>query len=308
MEIITGYRGEPHVSSQQERNAYIAIFGGAVTILKDIDSELAPTVVSANLVEIADGMLVAEGCTACIERGTSDSLAIDNGSQGMQRIDLIVARYTRNAGTAVEDMQLAVIKGTPSANDPAVPAHTSGLIADGDTLVDFPLYRVNISGISITSVERLVDVTSVAALIKDMQDKVGSVSMGTTALTVTGAIKEHEDQIEALQNTVNSQMFLTHSYEWDNVTINADWYRQELAYDITRQGYRAVGIVGFGAYPATSGGVNSNWCLFQKCEVYERGANDRLDFYVWNQNKNAAAKVRIVIRVLYVRSGLVSSV
>lgn len=189
MEIITGYRGEPHVSSQQERNAYIAIFGGAVTILKDIDSELAPTVVSANLIEIADGMLVAEGCTACIERGTSDSLAIENGAQGMQRIDLIVARYTRNAGTAVEDMQLAVIKGTPSATDPAVPAYTTGLIADGDPVVDFPLYKVNISGISITSVERLVEVTSVAALISGLQNAVTELqdTVSNTKLMVVNA-------------------------------------------------------------------------------------------------------------------------
>ena len=189
MEIITGYRGEPHVSSQQERNAYIAIFGGAASILKDIDSELAPTVVSANLIEIADGMLVAEGCTACIERGTSDSLAIENGAQGMQRIDLIVARYTRNAGTAVEDMQLAVIKGTPSATDPAVPAYTTGLIADGDPVVDFPLYKVNISGISITSVERLVEVTSVAALITGLQNTVTELQnkVNNTKLTVVNA-------------------------------------------------------------------------------------------------------------------------
>lgn len=189
MEIITGYRGEPHVSSQQERNAYIAIFGGAVTILKDIDSELAPTVVSANLIEIADGMLVAEGCTACIEHGTSDSLTIENGSQGMQRIDLIVARYTRDAGTAVEDMKLAVINGTPSATDPTVPAHTSGLIADGDPVVDFPLYKVNISGISITSVECLVEVTSVAALITGLQNAVTELqeTVSNTKLTMVNA-------------------------------------------------------------------------------------------------------------------------
>lgn len=189
MNIITGYRGEPHLTSQQDRNAYIAIFGGAVTILKDIDSELAPTVVSANLIEIADGMLVAEGCTACIERGTSDSLTIENGAQGMQRIDLIVARYTRDAGTAVEDMKLAVIKGTPSATDPAIPAYTTGLIADGDTLVDFPLYKVNISGISITSVERLVEVTSVVALITALQNAVTELqdTVSNTKLTVVNA-------------------------------------------------------------------------------------------------------------------------
>ena len=206
MEIITGYRGEPHVSSQQERNAYIAIFGGAVAILKDIDSELAPTVVSANLIEIADGMLVAEGCTACIERGTSDSLAIENGSQGMQRIDLIVARYTRNAGTAVEDMQLAVIKGTPAASNPAVPSYNTGLIADGDSPVDFPLYRVNINGISITSVECLVEVTSVSTLIANIQNKIGSVAMGTTATTLTGAIKELGDKIEEAEANMTASL------------------------------------------------------------------------------------------------------
>lgn len=306
MEIITGYRGEPHVTSQQERNAYIAIFGGAVYILKDIDSELTPTVVSANLVEISDGMLVAEGCTACIERGTSDSLTIDNGTQGQSRIDLIVARYTRNAGTAVEDMQLAVIKGTPSANDPAVPSHTTGLIADGDTLVEFPLYRVNISGISITSVERLVPVTSVSDLITGMQNKIGTTSMGTTATTLTGAIREHETDITALQGTVNNQLFKTRMLVWDNISINADWYYQNLAYNVSLSGYKAVGIIGFGAYPASSGGVNANWCLFQKCLISVSGANDLLDIYVWNQNKNAAAKVKIYVRVLYVKNELVS--
>lgn len=168
MEIITGYRGEPHVTSQQERNTNIAVFGSDARIIQGIDSELEATVVSANLVEIADGMLIAQGCTACIERGTSDSILIENGSQGMQRIDLIVARYTRDAVTAVEDMKLAVIKGTPSANDPAIPAHTTGLIADGDSLVEFPIYRVNISGISITSVERLVDLISINTILEEM--------------------------------------------------------------------------------------------------------------------------------------------
>lgn len=166
MVIITGYRDEPHVSSQQDRNTNIAIFGGGAKILKGVDSEMAATVVSANEVQVEDGMLVAEGCTACIERGTNDSLTIDNGAQGMQRIDLIVARYTRNAGTAVEDMQLVVIKGTPAASNPAVPAHNTGLIADGDSPVDFPLYKVNLDGISITSVVALVDTISIKGAIE----------------------------------------------------------------------------------------------------------------------------------------------
>lgn len=190
MNIITGYRGEPHVTSQQLRDTNIGTFGGGAYIL-DVGSQMAATVISANEVQIADGLLVAEGCTAEVTRGTTESMTIENGSQGMLRTDLIVARYTKAAGTAVEDMELAVIKGTPTASNPATPAYNTGLIADGDSPVDFPLYKVNINGISITSVERLVDVVSingkfddvgtrldgVDASISEIQSNMGSVKM-----------------------------------------------------------------------------------------------------------------------------------
>lgn len=224
----------------------------------------------------------------------------------MLRTDLIVVRYSKNLGTGVETMELAVIKGTPASSNPQRPSYTSGTIAEGDTLVEFPLYDVNISGISITSVERLVPVTSVSALITGMQNKIGSTSMGTTATTLTGAISEHETDITALQGTVNNQLFKTRLLAWDNVTINADWYYQRLAYNVTLSGYKAVGIIGFGTYPASSGGVYADWCLFQKCLISVSGANDLLDIYVWNQKKNAEAKVKIYVRVLYVKNGLVS--
>lgn len=170
MKIITGYRNDPHVTSQQDRDTNIAIFGPGVHILKGVESELAATIVSANEIQIAPGMLIAEGCTATITKGTPESVAIDNGAQGMLRTDLIVARYTRNSGTAVENMELAVIKGTSAASNPAVPSYNTGTIADGDSPVDFPIYRVNLDGISITSVDALVDVVSVPSMVEEVQD------------------------------------------------------------------------------------------------------------------------------------------
>ena len=167
MNIIAGYVGEPHVTSQQERNTNIAIFGSDARIIGGVNSELEATVVSANLVEISDGMIVCEGCTAEIPRGTNDSLVIDNGEQGMKRIDLIVARYTRNANTGAESMELVVIKGTSAASDPVEPSYNTGLIADGDSPVDFPIYQVNIDGISITSVDALVDTVNIPDLISN---------------------------------------------------------------------------------------------------------------------------------------------
>ena len=189
MNIITGYKGEPHVTSQQLRDTNIGTFGGGAYIL-DVGSQMAATVVSANQVDIADGLLVAEGCTAEVARGTTESMTIENGSQGMLRTDLIVARYTKAAGTAVEDMELAVIKGTPAASNPATPAHNTGLIADGDSPVDFPLYRVNLNGISITSVERLADVVSINGKFDDVNTRLDGVDASISAIrTDMGGVK-----------------------------------------------------------------------------------------------------------------------
>lgn len=328
MKIITGYRNDPHVTSQQERDTNIAIFGPGVHILKGVESELAATIVSANEIQIAPGMLVAEGCTATITKGTPESVAIDNGAQGMLRTDLIVARYTRDSGTNIEDMELAVLKGAPSTSSPVTPSHTAGLIADGDTLVEFPLYQVNINGISIDSVTCLVDKASTHGSIQALQDKIGStvmgtvattitgairelfnkigtVAMGTTATTLTGAIKELKTAISALQALINGSTFRIYEKTWDNISIGADWYYDKSGFNVTMSGYRALAIAGFGVYPATSGGVYANWCIFQKCVLWRNTTSDFLDYYVWNQNKSAAAKVKIRVWILYVKTGLI---
>ena len=191
MNIITGYRAEPHITAQQDRNVNMGIFGTG-TYIVNIGSKMAATVVSANEITIADGLLVAEGCTAEIERGTSESLEIANGSQGMLRKDLIVARYTKASGTGVEDMQLAVITGTPAASNPALPSYNTGSIVQGDTLVDFPLYTVNLDGISIESVDRMVEYAELASkvVVDGLVTQMGTATLNTTAKKVTNAINE----------------------------------------------------------------------------------------------------------------------
>ena len=328
MNIVTGYRGEPHVTSQQDRNTNIGIFGVTPRIVKGVGSELAATIVSANEVSVSDGMVVCQGCTAEITRGTSESITIENSAQGMLRTDLIVARYTKDSGTGVEDMQLAVLKGAPSTSSPVTPSHTAGLIADGDTLVEFPLYQVNINGISIDSVTCLVDkvsthgsiqalqdkigstvmgtvATTITGAIRELFNKIGSVAMGTTATTLTGAIKELKTAISALQAMINGSTFRIYDKTWDNISIAADWYYDRTGINVTMGGYRALAIAGFGVYPASSGGVYSNWCIFQKCVLWRNTTSDFLDCYVWNQNKSATAKVKIIVWILYVKTGLI---
>jgi len=189
MNIIWGYKADPHITAQQLRNTYIGIFGEDAHIL-DVGSELAATVVSATEIQIADGVMVGQGCTASIEHGLTESLTIANGSQGMQRKDLIVARYSKVASTGVESMTLAVITGTPASSSPAEPSYNSGNIADGDSPVDFPLYRVNLNGISITSVERLADVVSINGKFDDVDTRLDGVDASISAIqTAMGSVK-----------------------------------------------------------------------------------------------------------------------
>lgn len=178
MDIVTGYRAEPHITSQQDRDTNRGIIGSGSFVL-NVGSKFEPTIISANQVDIADGVLSLQGCIGLIEYGNTDSLAISNGSLGMLRKDLIVARYTKDVGTQVESMDLVVIEGTPAASSPNTPAYTQGTIAEGDTTVDFPLFVVNINGISIDSVERLA---STSTTLNDMASELTSLINGKAPL------------------------------------------------------------------------------------------------------------------------------
>lgn len=146
---------------------------------------------------------------------------------------------------------------------------------------------------------------TVTGAIKELVNKIGSTAMGTTATTITGAIKELKTAISGLQSLINGSTFRIYEKAWDNISIGADWYYDRSGFNVTMSGYRALAITGFGVYPASSGGVYANWCLFQKCVLWRNTTSDFLDFYVWNQNKSATAKVKIRVWVLYVKTGLI---
>ena len=157
MDIITGYTGSPHVTAEQDRDINIGIFGNESYVLQT-GSQLTAEVSSNNEIKVRDGVIMHQGCAASIKKNTYDSLAITNGSQGMKRVDLIVARYSRDPSTNEESLTLKVIQGTPSENSPTVPGYTTGDIQSGDLVADMPLYQVILNGLNITEVKKLFSV------------------------------------------------------------------------------------------------------------------------------------------------------
>lgn len=162
MDIITGYVGSPHVTAEQDRDINIGIFGAESYVLRT-GSQLKAEVSSNNEIKIRDGVIMHQGCAASIKKNTYDSLTIVNGSQGMKRIDLIVARYSRNQSTKVESLTLKVIQGTPVTGTPSAPRYTTGDIQAGDLVADMPLYQVVINGLNITEVKKVFDTVDTVA-------------------------------------------------------------------------------------------------------------------------------------------------
>ena len=159
MRIVTGYRGEPHVVSDDLQAFNKGTIGDVILPIGD---RLHGHMETATILRIDNGAAVMGGVEFRVEYGTHDDVAIDNGAQGMNRIDLVCARYQKDGSTGVESMSWAVVKGTPSSGTPSAPSYTTGDIIEGATDVYFPMYRVRLTGLA-AEVTELCSVLTAAA-------------------------------------------------------------------------------------------------------------------------------------------------
>ena len=157
LHLVTGYAGTPHVASSDHGSLYEGLIRGGQFVM-EAGANFAASIVSNNQIKVNDGELMMQGRHVKLTPGAYVDLAIENGAQGYLRNDLIVARYTRNTNNSIEECSLVVIKGTPVTSNPADPKYSSGSInANGALQHDFPLYRVSLSGLSITNLTALFE-------------------------------------------------------------------------------------------------------------------------------------------------------
>ena len=155
MELVTGRKGVAHITSQQDRMKHQGMFGEGAYILKT-GQMLEPQVQTSNEIRIRDGALMVQGALSCVKTNSYDTVTIQNGTQGMKRIDLICWQYTYDAEQDVESAEWVVIQGTPAASDPQQPSYTDGDIQQGDSPVQVPIFAVELDGINVTGVTTLV--------------------------------------------------------------------------------------------------------------------------------------------------------
>lgn len=155
MHLVTSYAGKEHITAVDQGAFNAALIGTGHFVLGKGNC-LEAQVISNNKIRILDGELMMQGRFVRLEPGTYVDLTIDSGTQGYYRNDLIVARYTKDASTGIEDCNMVVIKGTAVTGSPADPAYTKADITNGaSTLNDFPLWRIPISGINVGTPEAM---------------------------------------------------------------------------------------------------------------------------------------------------------
>lgn len=173
MQNITSYLGEAHVTSDQFRSIIESI-AGVGSYIADLDEQLEPELSTNNTLKIRSGVLIHHGHVMRVPTGTYDTVTYINGSQGMKRIDLVVARYEKNSETKKEPTRWVVIQGTPAASNPVAPVYNDGNMQNGDLLDDCPVFEMHFDGINVTEVKKLVEVTkNIDDLRKDV-DKLNS--------------------------------------------------------------------------------------------------------------------------------------
>ena len=151
--LVTGKWGEVHVTSAQQRNFNSGVVGDGQYVM----GGLTATMPDSNTLHVAPGVACMNGADIEVPAGGAD-VTVTNGTQGMMRRDLICVRYTREGPSQKEKAELVCVRGTPAATDPQDPEYNDGSILDGSLVVDMPLYRVSLDGITPGEPEPLFDV------------------------------------------------------------------------------------------------------------------------------------------------------
>lgn len=156
MEIVTGYRGQAHITAAQTGAFNAGMFGQGEYVMEN-GEQLSAAIITNNLIRISDGDIVMQGRHITIAKGAYEEVQIANGLAGMNRNDLIVVRYSKNSTTGIEDARLVVIQGISTEGTAQDPEYQQGDILSGDLDADMPLYRIRLSGLNVEEPECLFE-------------------------------------------------------------------------------------------------------------------------------------------------------
>lgn len=132
---------------------------GAESGITEADSLLACTRIDDNTVRLASGMFSNQGWLVFVSPDGDgyEDLAVDSGTAGLYRRDLVVADFTRGGGAVADVHVFAIVKGTPAATDvgAVVPTLTQNNLITGGARRQEALYSILINGTTLSTIIRI---------------------------------------------------------------------------------------------------------------------------------------------------------
>ena len=191
--MITGYTGTRHIRPSMDAAVYRGAFGNENYVLSE-DDNCEGSMPSVNEFVVADGCVSMQGHAVQIKL---ESLDVDTCATGYARIDLVCCRFTHNTSSLIDNAELVVIKGDEVAdsNTPQPPAYSEGIIDEGATQVDFPMYKITMHGGTVTFEQMFTLIPSLdgaGSSISDIKSgwKYQGSATGTTTVTVPDSAVE----------------------------------------------------------------------------------------------------------------------
>ena len=149
MELVTGHSNSKHISAVDVALEVSGIVGAGVFQLADNTGSFAePSVQDANTISMPAANYVIDG--RHVRVATAETVTIDNGQTGFNRVDLICAHLTVDSD-GVESVSFDVLKGaatTGTAREPSLTSPAWNLEATSNSRV--PVAKVILSGLTPT--------------------------------------------------------------------------------------------------------------------------------------------------------------
>lgn len=239
--VNTAVEAAGHIYAEDDAAIFQSMFGGDGVL--NIGNCLKSTVISNNKVRISDGVLSVGGHIGRLSHADYQDMTIENGATGYNRNDIIYARFLTSGN--VDSFILAVKKGTATTGTATDPALVQGNLYEGAVERDYPLYRVKLSGLSISSVDQLFTVIPTIPDLKAQMEK-DKAEINQSLTNVNNSKKTYLRLIlpniaadaKAVCDYINKNYLLGQlspatTVDFDVVASNVDWFSGTLSTDTT---------------------------------------------------------------------------
>lgn len=210
IELVTAYKGKDHVTAEQWADFNRGIYGDAAIL--PVGNKMETAIQTANQITVKDGVAVIDGRQVYIGYGESENIAIQSGTQGKLRRDIVVLEYKKEEVSGVETVQFKVITGTPADSDAKDPSVQDMDIRTGVFTSQKPFCRVRLNGTAIEGVDTLIPVKEFKshAFVAPVNNLTGTNPDLALAATQGKEIKKQIDALNSSLTLEKQQLFMNY--------------------------------------------------------------------------------------------------